>query len=365
MTSRSRTLLGVRGPRPWTRLATAVVAGVALLAPVVARAADDPEALLTVALDRAAEPLPRLRALEALAQRRDALGPLVPRIATLLDDPNDDVRYQAGYVLYHAGDAGAPAVPALVRTLRAASDVVRNEAVAALGHLGPLARDAVPALRTVTGFDPVADVRRQAAQALTFIDPALAREPIDEQLARLDAKEALDRMSTLLVLKGRAADLRALAPRLRATAQTDADADVRGAAWRTAAVLDPATPVPPAETLERIDQTFDADPAIRETAVTALAHGATATYPFALARLLDDPTAAGAGPRAASSRRHPRRSTSRRRSPCASGSSATKRSVARCSRPAVASSPPPTSSHRRPPTAVPRACPHPTRRRPC
>lgn len=292
MTSRSRTLLGVRGPRPWTRLATAVVAGVALLAPVVARAADDPEALLTVALDRAAEPLPRLRALEALAQRRDALGPLVPRIATLLDDPNDDVRYQAGYVLYHAGDAGAPAVPALVRTLRAASDVVRNEAVAALGHLGPLARDAAPALRTVARFDPVADVRRQAAQALGFVEPALAREPIDDQLARLDAKEALDRMSTLLVLKGRAADLRALAPRLRAMAQTDADADVRGAAWRTAAALDPATPAPPAETLERIDQTFDADPATRETAVTALAHGATATYPFALARLLDDPTAA-------------------------------------------------------------------------
>ena len=170
MTSRSRprrpTSLGVRGCRPWARVAMACIALATLLAPVVARAADDPEALLTVALDRAVEALPRLRALEALAQRRDALGPLVPRIATLLDDPNDDIRYQAGYVLYHAGDAGAPAVPALVRTLRAASDVVRNEAVAALGHLGPLARDAVPALRTLARFDPVAGLRRQAAQAL-------------------------------------------------------------------------------------------------------------------------------------------------------------------------------------------------------
>jgi HEAT repeat protein len=88
-------------------------------------------------------------------------------------DPQGDRRRpeNADHVATLLAEAGANAnvlTPELTGLLKAKSQFVRRAAVEALGAIGPSAAASVPALRHVGKTDPIPEVRKTAAAALSI-----------------------------------------------------------------------------------------------------------------------------------------------------------------------------------------------------
>jgi HEAT repeat protein/lysophospholipase L1-like esterase len=99
----------------------------------------------------------------ALAKIGEAAVAAVPALVEGLADPDGDRRWKAARTLGRIGPGAQAAVPALVTALRDPHERVRANAARALGRIAPVeARDA---LRQAAS-DPVADVRKEAAEAL-------------------------------------------------------------------------------------------------------------------------------------------------------------------------------------------------------
>lgn len=100
-----------------------------------------------------------------------AIGPATriavePLVETLVSDPSEAVRDEAGNAL---GAMGQPAVPVLRQLLRHSDQGVRWRAAKALGDVGETAQPAVTDLRKALA-DPHEQVRLQAADALWRIE---------------------------------------------------------------------------------------------------------------------------------------------------------------------------------------------------
>jgi HEAT repeat protein len=105
-------------------------------------------------------------------------------IAHLREQPYGRAWWQA---IEHLAWFGPPAVPALLGVLDADAEPLRRAAAQSLGRIGPQARRATRALLDRL-FDPVADVRSDAAWALAQIAPPLkAAFPL--LIGRLAAEE--------------------------------------------------------------------------------------------------------------------------------------------------------------------------------
>ncbi|MGW6057864.1 sulfatase-like hydrolase/transferase [Streptomyces sp. NPDC055189] len=100
----------------------------------------------------------------------------LPHFIQELADDNEVVRYWAAQGLLILGRAAAPALPHLTRTLRRDdSPQVRISTAETLIHHGHHATEAIRFLSRTLTEHPNARVRLQAINALTFIDPELAR----------------------------------------------------------------------------------------------------------------------------------------------------------------------------------------------
>ncbi|MDO8842497.1 HEAT repeat domain-containing protein [Methanocalculus sp.] len=136
----------------------------------------------------------RWKAAEALARiGRPAVGPLI----SLLDDPDEDVRWKVAIALGEIGDQraisplislladpdsyvrsraalalgaiGDRATPDLIRSLTSVDPAVRSSAASALGIIGT--EEVIPLLIPLL-FDPVDQVKAEAAAALAKIGPS-------------------------------------------------------------------------------------------------------------------------------------------------------------------------------------------------
>ncbi|MBA2955424.1 hypothetical protein GON03_13890 [Nocardioides sp. MAH-18] len=180
------------------------------------RAAETVEALISAAVtERVADPVVGIALLE--------IGPpAVPRLITLLDDPDPHHRAAAVRLIGLLGSAAAEAdeLPALLPALlRDMSADVRAAAADALGRLGASAgRDALIQLL----HDRVAFVRAAAARALGQIGGQTVTEALlevaraDEFDPAADAAQALARIDPALVLT--AAEAPDAGPHLREAA---------------------------------------------------------------------------------------------------------------------------------------------------
>ncbi|MFE6759977.1 sulfatase-like hydrolase/transferase [Streptomyces sp. NPDC057684] len=122
-----------------------------------------------------AYPLRRVMHLARHAIDRDGQRHLAEFVRELGDD-NEVVRYWAAQGLLMVGRAAAPALPRLARTLRTdASPQVRISAAETLIRHGQQVAEAIDFLGRTLAEHADARVRLQAINALTFIDPDLAR----------------------------------------------------------------------------------------------------------------------------------------------------------------------------------------------
>jgi HEAT repeat protein len=92
-------------------------------------------------------------------------SPAAPLLVELLDDGEQQLRFNADHALYRMGEAG---LPALLEGLRARSAAVRESCAQNLAELGPRSAGAVPALEECLS-DPDEVVRRAAAGVLVRI----------------------------------------------------------------------------------------------------------------------------------------------------------------------------------------------------
>jgi HEAT repeat protein len=116
----------------------------------------------------------KLSAPHALCSFGRAAIPAVPRLITLLSDPNSDVREQVANALGKIGEESDLVVPALIKTLGDREYHVRSEAMRALGRFGHRAENAVPALLVVRKNSRIYAEILDAYSALKKIDPEVA-----------------------------------------------------------------------------------------------------------------------------------------------------------------------------------------------
>jgi HEAT repeat protein len=148
---------------------------------------------------------------------------LVPALAKALKDKDHLVRRSAAYALGSFGTDAAPAKAALEAALGDAKPEVRQNVAWALGKLGA---DGVPGIRKALG-DGDSLVKRDAAAALSPLDPKAAREALNELLPLCAEKNSEVRKAALGVLVKIVTpeDVAALAPIRQAL--LDPDAEVR------------------------------------------------------------------------------------------------------------------------------------------
>lgn len=70
-------------------------------------------------------------------------------VRLMIEDPDDGVRYRAGYALHAVGGPPVEAVPQLITALKHLDESVADWATSSLGDLGPRAEAAVPALMRI------------------------------------------------------------------------------------------------------------------------------------------------------------------------------------------------------------------------
>ncbi|WP_327657625.1 sulfatase-like hydrolase/transferase [Streptomyces sp. NBC_00483] len=121
-----------------------------------------------------AYPLRRVLRLARQAIERDPRH--LPTLTRDLGDENEVVRYWAAQGLLMLGRDAAPTLPRLARTLRTdASPQVRISAAETLVRGGHRVSEAVEFLSRTLAGHPDVRIRLQAINALTFVDPDLAR----------------------------------------------------------------------------------------------------------------------------------------------------------------------------------------------
>ena len=127
-----------------------------------------------------AKAIPRLPA--------DAVKPHVAALAADLAADSQDVRREAGSVLWRLGPLAADVVPELTKALASADEIVRANAAGCLANAGAAARPALPAV-TKALDDADENVRNWATKAVVAIDPvaAFASEKTPVRLAAIQA----------------------------------------------------------------------------------------------------------------------------------------------------------------------------------
>ncbi|MCX4834824.1 sulfatase-like hydrolase/transferase [Streptomyces sp. NBC_01016] len=121
-----------------------------------------------------AYPLRRVLRLARQAIERDPRH--LPTLTRDLGDENEVVRYWAAQGLLMLGRDAAPALPRLARTLRTdASPQVRISSAETLVRGGHRVSEAIEFLSRTLAGHPDVRIRLQAINALTFVDPDLAR----------------------------------------------------------------------------------------------------------------------------------------------------------------------------------------------
>ncbi|MGH7254603.1 MAG: HEAT repeat domain-containing protein [Nitrospirales bacterium] len=216
---------------------------------------------------------------------------VVSTLVSLLNDPDPDIRRTAAQSLGKISDPSA--APALVEHLSDPDPLVRRDSAWALGALGEAALD-VAALPLLARLDdpveevktaaaqalgrmgptqtmvelliealhhPEATTRREAAQALAWLEPPSAFHALLEALQDRDAGVRQRALAGL----GEQADLRAL-PAFRARLLHDPDAGVRSEAAFRLGKLGGKDSVPTLRTALK----HDPDPAVRRWAAWAL-----------------------------------------------------------------------------------------------
>ncbi len=121
--------------------------------------------ILEETLRKERDPLSRLRAVGAIRFLGPYASPSAPLLVKLLDDQDQQLRFNADHALYRLEEAG---LSALIEGLRARSAAVREGCAQNLAELGPRAAGAVPALEKCLS-EPDEVVRRAAAGALVRI----------------------------------------------------------------------------------------------------------------------------------------------------------------------------------------------------
>jgi hypothetical protein len=134
----------------------------------------------------------RPAAVRAIGAFGEDAGPAVGDIATVLADPDIQVRLAAAWALSQIGPKAAAALPALGKAVSDSNPRVRGLAALALMAMGPTAAPDVPELVAALS-DPVAYVRAPVADALGAIGPAarMAVHPLAERLLAKDEQAGL------------------------------------------------------------------------------------------------------------------------------------------------------------------------------
>jgi HEAT repeat protein len=121
-------------------------------------------------------------------------------LATLLRDPDKQVRLYTTLDLFKLGPTAKPLTPALLLNLADGDYLVRGSAATALGKIGSPDDRVVAAVLPLLS-DPEWWVRRDAADALGDMGAVHARPALQQALAdpdprvRTAAREALDRLN--------------------------------------------------------------------------------------------------------------------------------------------------------------------------
>lgn len=127
-----------------------------------------------------AKAIPRLPA--------ESVKPHVAALAADLLGESQDVRREAGSVLWRLGPLAADVVPELTKALASADEIVRANAAGCLANAGAAAKPALPAV-TKALDDADENVRNWATKAIVAIDPvaAFASEKTAVRLAAIQA----------------------------------------------------------------------------------------------------------------------------------------------------------------------------------
>jgi HEAT repeat protein len=237
--------------------------------PVVLAALDDPD--------------PRVRAAAAgaagvLGTAGEAVAPLLP----LLEDANDEVKFEVIRALPRLAGPTPAVVDGLCRRLLEDDSVwVREAAAQALGPLGPDAAAAGPALLRAAQTGEVA-VREAAVRAVAQIQPPEAAEVFTGALA--DASAEVRKVASAGWMK--AAGIPETAVPALVDALHDPDVQVRANAAHALSRLDA---LPPAAVPLLEECAADPNDGLRLNAVIALREGGGGAAAATLHRLIDDP----------------------------------------------------------------------------